>query len=186
MDNFILSTDELFNYRINLESKYSNNYEKTDINDELEYIFSSDDNIYEIKAILRKNKLAKELIDTIDKNLLIKWFKDEYDVSVFQQCQFDNYCKLKMLNEYFISIFSSNHLNKFDMNFAKKEADYIVNGEIDINKISGAGDTGAKFSLYKKKNMLKGVERGLYRRNNAQINHDNDIERENMIYKRYS
>lgn len=188
MDNFIYFDKDLQNYRIDLENKFNEKTSLSDINDELSYIFSLDDNIYELKAILRKNKLSNEAINKINKDALDKWFKKEYDIQFFQNCNLDSYCKLNILNEYFVANYSSNFFNSFDMNFLKKESEYIINGEIDLNKIYTGGNYDKRINnySYKKKNMLKGVERGLYRRNNDVSDKNIGIEKENIVYKRYS
>lgn len=186
MDNFILSLDDLQDYKINLEQKYLENSEITDINEELGYLFSSIDNIYEIKAILRKNKMTKEILNKITKENLDKWFNSSLDITYLHSCNLNNYCKLNLLNEYFISVFSNDFNNLSDMNFSTKESEYVINGEIDISKISsGKSGKGVNY-VYKKNNMLKGVERGLYRRNNDKIDYESNLERESITYRKYS
>lgn len=189
MDNFIYVDADLQNYRIDLESKFKEKLELSDVNDELPYIFSLDDNIYELKAILRKNKFPNDFLNKINKQTLDEWFKKEYDNQFFKDCNLNSYCKLNILNEYFISNYMSNFSNSnVDINFSKKESEYIINGEIDLNKISTGGNfnKGSNVYTYKKSNMLKGVERGLYRRNNEMSEKKIGIEKENIAYKRYS
>jgi hypothetical protein len=188
MDSYVFEEKKYYNNE--LEELYNEKSSITVLNEELESIFISESNIYEIKAELRSNGIEKNLLNMLSSDKLLNWFRAEKISENYSRCSMNNFCKLNVVNEHFISVFSKDNINSFDIKFSKKESEYIINGEVDLNKIYKVPIKQVNnISLYGKKNILKAVERGLYKRNN--VAGDNlsmfapEVERENLTYKRY-
>lgn len=194
MEDYFSRQNDIFSVEniMNMEDIYNEKHEISTLEEELEYIFTNIENQYELKARLKSIGVKEQELTNFSKDLLINWFRGENIIQNYSNCILNNFCKLDIINEYFISVYpialrnNTNFANStIDMNFSKNESDYIINGEIDISKVYKSPTSSIKNRVKSSKKKMNTMERGLYRRNN--IAGDNysmiapEVERENNI-----